>query len=83
MKNYQNNISSVEKRIRETYETQRIVEPCVCECSARYKKSKELWEQKVEGLEMEIRVLRRRLKVRALNSRLKVRTDTYSLQSQR
>jgi len=83
MKNYQNNISAFEKRIRDTYETQRIVEPCVCDCSARYKKAKELWEQKVEGLELQIAILKRRLRVRALDNRLKVRTDAYSLQSQR
>jgi len=83
MKTYKNNISAVEKRIREVYETQRIVEPCVCDCSAKYRKSKQLWEQKVEGLELKIKRLQIRLRVRTLDNGLKVRTDTYSRQSQR
>jgi len=75
-----------EKRIRETYKKQLLAEPLkpcgLCRWSQRYRAAKQEWEQKVAGLEAEIRQLKRTLH-RTLHRRLKVRTDAYSLQHNR
>jgi len=79
------NMEAARKRIREAYERQLETEPlrpCPCNWSTRYEYAKQEWEQKLQGLEAEVRQLKRILH-RTLNRRLKVRTATYSLQHNR
>ena len=72
--------------MREAHERQLLTEPLkrcgLCNWSQKYQYAKEQWQQQVEGLEAEVRQLKRTL-TRTLNRRLKPRSDAYSLQHNR
>jgi len=77
-------IKAIEKRFREAFEKQEIAQPkiCICDCFSRYQNARQVWNQKAEVLEAEIRQLKRQLK-RTLNSRLKPRKHVYRSQHNR
>jgi len=78
--------SEYKRLIREAYKQKLLTQPekkCgLCNWFLKYEHAKEQWELKLQGLEAEIRQLKRTLH-RTLHSRLKVRTDAYSLQRNR
>ena len=59
---YQKDISAIKKRIREAFKQQLLSQtpkPCgLCSWSTRYQYAKKHWEQKVAGLESEVRRLK-------------------------